>query len=289
LGIADIIATEGPQSAGELAQAVDADPDALYRVLRALAGVGVFTEGADGSFALTPLAESLRSDVPGSLRAFAIMMGGEGVWRSWGEVLHVVRTGEPAFDHVFGMPLFDYYAANPGAARVGAAGLSARSAAENPAVVAAYDFTAADSVMDVGGGEGSLLRAILGAHPQLRGVLFEMPHVVELARTALAGTPEIDRCDLVGGDFFTEIPGRSSLLLLKKGHPRLARRARRDDLAQLPGRAARRGSFAAGGERRPRGQRTVIRKVARSADAGLRRWAGTVCGRVPRPARHVGI
>jgi hypothetical protein len=216
LGIADIIATEGPQSAGELAQAVDADPDALYRVLRALAGVGVFTEGADGSFALTPLAESLRSDVPGSLRAFAIMMGGEGAWRSWGEVLHAVRTGEPAFDHVFGMPLFDYYAANPGAARVGAAGLSARSAAENPAVVAAYDFTAADSVMDVGGGEGSLLRAILGAHPQLRGVLFEMPHVVELARTALAGTPEIDRCDLVGGDFFTEIPRRSSLLLLKK-------------------------------------------------------------------------
>ena len=86
------------------------------------------------------------------------MMGGEGVWRSWGEVLHTVRTGEPAFDHVFGMPLFDYYAANPAAARVGAAGLSARSAGENAAIVAAYDFSAADCVMDVGGGEGSLLR-----------------------------------------------------------------------------------------------------------------------------------
>ena len=136
LGIADVIAIEGPRSPGDLAERVDADPDALFRVLRALASIGVFTERTDGTFALTPLAESLQSDVPGSLRAFAIMMGGEGVWRSWGEVLHTVRTGEPAFDHVFGMPLFDYYAANPAAARVGAAGLSARSGGENAAIVA---------------------------------------------------------------------------------------------------------------------------------------------------------
>ena len=182
----------------------------------ALAGLGVFTERADGTFALTPQAETLRSDVPGSLRAFAIMMGGEAVWRAWGEALHSVRTGQPAFDHVFGMPVFDYYAANPAAARVGAAGLSARSAAENAAVVAAFDFGTADRVMDVGGGEGSLLRTILAAHPQLRGVLVEMPHVVDLARAALAGTPEIDRCELVAGDFFTAVPRRGSLLLLKK-------------------------------------------------------------------------
>jgi hypothetical protein len=107
LGIADVIASEGPRSPRDLAERVDANPDALFRVLRALASIGVFTERADGRFALTPLAESLQSDVPGSLRAFAIMMGGEGVWRSWGEVLHTVRTGEPAFDHVFGMPVFD--------------------------------------------------------------------------------------------------------------------------------------------------------------------------------------
>ena len=289
LGIADVIATEGPRSPGDLAERVDADPDALYRVLRALAGVGVFTERADGTFALTPLAESLRSDVPGSLRAFAIMMGGEGVWRSWGEVLHTVRTGEPAFDHVFGMPVFDYYAANPAAARVGAAGLSARSAGENAAIVAAYDFSAADCVMDVGGGEGSLLRAILAAHPQLRGVLFEMPHVVDLARAALVGAPEIDRCELVAGDFFTAIPRRELAASPQEGHPRLDRRARSDDLAQLPGRAPRRGTVAAGGERRPPGQRALVRQVARSADAGLRRGARTDCGRVPRPARHLRI
>jgi hypothetical protein len=216
LAIADVIASEGPRSPGDLAERVDADPDALYRVLRALASVGVFTERADGTFALTPLAEPLRSDVSGSLRPFAIMMGAEGVWRSWGEVLHTVRTGEPAFDQVFGMPIFDYYAANPAAARMAAANLSARSARENAAVVAAYDFGAADRVMDVGGGEGSLLRAILAAHPRLRGVLFEMPHVVELARAALVGAPESDRCELVAGDFFTAIPMTDSLLVLKK-------------------------------------------------------------------------
>jgi hypothetical protein len=216
LGVVDLIAVDGPRSAGDLAERVGADPDALFRVLRALASIGMFTERTDGTFALTPIAESLRSDVPGSLRAFAIMMGGEGVWRSWGDVLHSVRTGGPAFDHVFGMPVFDYYAGNPAAARVGAAGLSARSAAENAAIVDAYDFGTTDSVMDVGGGEGSLLRAILAAQPRRRGVLFEMPPVVELARAALGSAPEADRCELVEGDFFTAIPGRSSLLLLKK-------------------------------------------------------------------------
>src|SRR5215218_11329450 len=178
--------------------------------------VGVFAERDDGAFTMTPLADCLRSDAPGSLRAFAIMMGGEGVWRSWGEVLHTVRTGEPAFEHVFGMPVFDYYAAHPAAARVGAAGLSARSAAENAAIVAAYDFSTADCVMDVSGGEGSLLRTILAAHPQLRGVLFELPHVVDLARAALVEAPETDRCELLAGDFFTAVPPRGSLLLLKK-------------------------------------------------------------------------
>jgi hypothetical protein len=94
LGVADVIAAEGPRSPGELAERLDADADALYRVLRALAAVGVFAERDDGAFTMTPLADCLRSDAPGSLRAFAIMMGGEGVWRSWGEVLHSVRTGE---------------------------------------------------------------------------------------------------------------------------------------------------------------------------------------------------
>lgn len=216
LGVADLIAAKGPRTAGDLAARVDADPDALYRVLRALAGVGVFTEGDDGAFALTPLAECLRSDVPHSLRAFAVLMGEQWVWRSWGEALHSVRTGEPAFDHVYGMPVFNYYTEHPEAGRVGAAGLSARSGGENAAILAAYDFAPVDTVTDVGGGEGSLLRTVLGAHPHLRGVLFEMPHVVDLARTAWTGASEVGRCEFVAGDFFAEAPPASPLLLLKK-------------------------------------------------------------------------
>ncbi len=207
LGVADVIAAEGPQQVGELAARVDANPDALHRVLRALAGVGVFSEDAAGAFSLTPLAASLRSDVPGSLRAFVIMMGEQWVWNSWREALHSVRTGEP---------LFDYYSAHPEVGRVGAAGLSARSAGENAAVLAAYDFGGVDSVTDVGGGEGSLLRTILGAYPQMRGVLFEMAHVLELAQVALADAPEEQRCELVVGDFFTESPPTTPLVLLKK-------------------------------------------------------------------------
>lgn len=216
LGIADVLAADGPRSPHELAERVDADPDALHRVLRALAGIGVFTEREDGAFALTDIAECLRSDVPGSQRAFAVMMGNPEVWQSWGHILHTVRTGEPSFDHLYGMPVFDYYATNAEAAAVGAAGLSSRSVVENDAIVAAYDFSTAGTIMDVGGGEGSLLRTVLRAHPGAHGRLFDMPHVVELARIAADGMPEVARLEFAPGNFFEEIPEGSSVILLKK-------------------------------------------------------------------------
>ena len=112
LGIADLV-KDGPKSAAELAAATGSHEQALYRILRALASVGIFSEGEDKSFSLTPLAEPLRSDVKGSMRAFAIMQGEQWIWRSWGEILHSVRTGQPAFLQIYGMPLFEYYAQNP--------------------------------------------------------------------------------------------------------------------------------------------------------------------------------
>jgi hypothetical protein len=176
----------------------------------------VFTELPDGTFDMTELAEPLRSDVPGSQRAFAVMMGNAEVWRSWGEILHSIRTGRPAFDHVFGMPVFDYYTRNPEAAAVGAAGLSSRSAVENEAVAGAHDFSTSEVVTDVGGGEGSLLRTVLRAHPSVRGRLVDLPHVVEFARKAAAGSAEADRLEFAPGDFFAGVPGGSSVILLKK-------------------------------------------------------------------------
>lgn len=214
LGIADLLA-EGPRPAEELAQLTGADPGALYRVLRALAAQEVFREEA-GGFALTPLAECLRRNVPGSLAPFAIMMGRAPVWRSWGEMEHSVRTGRPAFEHVFGAPLFDWYVDHPDDARAATAGLTSRSFAENRAVPAAYDFSGVTRVVDVGGGEGTLLRSLLEAHPALTGVLFEKPHVVEFARSAAAGTPESDRLELVAGDFFADVPPAGDVHILKK-------------------------------------------------------------------------
>jgi hypothetical protein len=213
LGVADVLGTEGAMAPEELADRVGADTDALHRLLRALAAREVFAEDDDGRFGLTPLAECLRSGTPGSVRDFAIMMGSPPVWRSWEEILHSVRTGEPAFDHVYGMPVFDWYARDPEAAAIGAAGLHSRSVAENDAVVAAVDVGDAASVLDVGGGRGSLLRTFLAAHPHLRGTLFDLPHVVGALETG----PEVaDQLSSAGGDFFDAVPGGHDVVVLKK-------------------------------------------------------------------------
>jgi hypothetical protein len=228
LGVPDALA-DGPLPLAELAARTGTRPDPLYRVLRALATVGVVSEEdggvsisveSDGTrttrFRLTDVGTYLRSDVSGSLGPFAVMMGSDWVWRSWGAMGHTLRTGETAFDSVFGSPVFDYYAHHPDAAEIGAAGLTSRSAAENGGILTAYDLGAARRIVDVGGGEGSLLRAALRAHPAMTGVLLEMPHVVELARRAIDGAPEADRAEFVAGDFFTEVPAGGDVYLLKK-------------------------------------------------------------------------
>jgi hypothetical protein len=215
LAIPDLLIS-GPQSPGSLAERTGAHPRALYRLLRALASVGIFTEENDGRFGLTPLAELLRSDAPDSLRPFAIMMGSEWAWRSWGEIMYSVRTEKPAFEQVYGSPLFEYYAKNPEAARIFSEGLTSRSRPENAAVVAAYDFSGARTVVDVAGGQGSLLAAILAANPNARGVLFDLPHVIAMARQTFEKTGVAERCELVSGDFFAAVPAGGDIYMLKK-------------------------------------------------------------------------
>lgn len=221
VGIADVLAT-GALSATAVADRTGTHPDAVSRLLRALAHAGVVAEdGTPGPdperrFGLTDVGRLLRSDVPGSLHPFAIMMGSDWVWRSWGAMAHTIRTGETAFEHLFGAPVFAYYAEHPEAARIGAAGLTGRSAAENEAIVDGWRFGTPRRVVDVGGGEGTLLRAVLRHLPEARGALLEMPHVVDLAREAMCGAAEADRLDLVAGDFFAEVPSGADLYLLKK-------------------------------------------------------------------------
>jgi hypothetical protein len=185
-------------------------------VLRALAGSGIFAEDEQGRFALTPLAEPLRSDVSMSLRAYAEMQGGPWVWQSMGAMEHALRTGEPAFRHLFGMSGFEAQAANPELGRLQVEGLASVGRAQDAAILAAYDFRDARTIVDVAGGQGALLRGILAAAPEARAVLLDVPHVIAMARPRFAEAGLADRAELVTGDFFAGVPTGGDLYILRK-------------------------------------------------------------------------
>jgi hypothetical protein len=214
LGVADHL-KDGPQPADALARAVGAHPGALHRLLRALASLGVFQQDAQNRFALTPLGETLRSDVPHSLRGFARMTGMPATWQAWGEVLHSVKTGQSAFEHVHGQNGFEYFAGHPDAAAIFDAAMTNFSAMVLPVVLASYDFAPFRLVVDVAGGRGHLLAAILAAHPSAQGILFDLPHVAEGARQLLAGAGLSERSQVVTGDFFQGLPAGGDVYLLK--------------------------------------------------------------------------
>jgi hypothetical protein len=214
LGIADLL-KDGPRSADDLAEATGTHALALYRILRALASVGIFAEETDGRFGLTPLAEHLRSDVPGSLRSWAILMGRPYLFTAWGHLLHSVKTGEPAFPEVYGMTAWEYRAAHPEESVIFDAAMTGLSLAEAEAVVRSYDFSGIGVLVDVGGGKGALLAAILVANPALRGILFDQPYVVAGAKDLLERAGVADRCEVVSGSFFEAVPGGADAYLLK--------------------------------------------------------------------------
>jgi hypothetical protein len=215
LGIADLLQA-GPMHYTALAAATKSDASMLYRVLRSLASLGVFAEDAQGLFRLTLRAEPLRTDAPGSLRAFAAMIGEPEHWRAWEGLLHGVKNGEPPFQHVFGAPFFDYLRHRPEAARRFDDAMTSRSAAENVAIVAAYDFSRADIIVDVGGGQGSLMASILKKHARPRGVLLDLLHVIEGRTGRLADSAFGHRCEAVPGDFFSAVTPRGDIYVLKK-------------------------------------------------------------------------
>ncbi|HEX9870421.1 MAG TPA: methyltransferase [Candidatus Tectomicrobia bacterium] len=214
LGLADHL-MHGPKTVEELAQAVGAHPGALYRLLRGIAGVGVFAEDAQGRFTLTPLAALLLTDNPQSWRAAAMLNGAPWIWQPWGDLLYSVKTGKPAFDRIFGMEFDAYLAQHQDAAEIFQAFMQVATAEEALAVAPIYDFSGMTSVVDVGGGRGALLGAILQANTHLRGVLFETPHVIASARPALEAQGVADRCQFVAGDFFETLPAGGDAYILK--------------------------------------------------------------------------
>jgi hypothetical protein len=211
LGIADLLA-EGPQTAEELAQQTKTHSGALYRVLRALATVGIFAEDEERRFLLTPLAESLRSDIPGSLRAFGIMLGAE-FYQSWGELLYSVQTGKPGFDKRFGMPFFQFMTEHSERHAIYDAAMMVHGVAETEPMLDAYDFSAFGTVIDVGGGQGRMLAAILNRHPAIEGILFDLPAVAERSEAIISELGLSERCRIVGGDFFSSVPAADAYVL----------------------------------------------------------------------------
>ena len=205
LRIADLLARE-PRSAEELATAAGVRPDPLRRVLRVLVAHGVFAEGADGQFEQNELSDLLREDAIGSLRPSVLLHGSKARWGLWPQMLHTLRTSETAFSKVHGMEVFDYLARHEEDARLFNSVMSQGSAALAAEIVAGYDFGRFQSIVDVGGGHGLLIASLLDAVPKARGVLFDLPEVIDGAHAALAARGLADRCALVGGSFFDSVP-----------------------------------------------------------------------------------
>jgi hypothetical protein len=213
LGIADFL-QDGSKSSDELATLTGVKAQPLYRLLRALASVGIFAEQEPGYFSLTPLAECLVSDVPGSMRALAIMCGTEH-YQAWGGIIHSLKTGESAFAHLSGMPLFEYLLQKPESARIFNQAMTSVSSIENSATITGYDFSGIHQLVDVGGGHGSLITSILQAYPKMRGILFELPPVIASAKDFITTTEVSEQCELVAGNFLEFVPSGGDAYILK--------------------------------------------------------------------------
>lgn len=213
LGVADATA-DTPTHVNELAKVTNSEPNALYRALRALASVGVFTETKPKHFALTPLARTLRSDHPGSMRDLARYVGLPQRQRSFGALAHTLRTGKPAFDHVHGQDWWSYFAAHPELATLFNNAMSSMAQLVNGATLDNYDLSDVDTLVDVGAGNGTLVANLLERYPRMRAVVFDLPRVVPDAASRLAEAGFADRARCVGGDFLRSVPTGGDVYVL---------------------------------------------------------------------------
>jgi len=204
IGVADLIETGQPQPVEHLARASKTHEPSLYRILRFLASHGLFRENEDRHFDHTPLSAALRTDAPGSYRAGAQLY--HFLFAGWDGLHHSVQTGEPGFNKVFGTPIFDYIQTRPELGPVFDAGMTSLNCYETDAMMEAYDFTGINVLADIGGGNGSLLSALLAHYPNMKGILFDLGHVTERAKERLKTAGLAERCNVIEGSFFESIP-----------------------------------------------------------------------------------
>jgi O-methyltransferase domain/Dimerisation domain len=212
LDVADQL-KDGPKSYEIVAQACGAHPTSLYRLLRALAAIGVFREGDNKEFSLTPLGLCLTSDAPRSTRNYARWIGTPGQWGSWGNLLQSIKSGESAVGLTYGTDAWTYRRDHPEEQAIFDSAMTGNSRSEAQAVLDAYDFSRFGCVVDVGGGQGVLLKTILLACPATRGILFDQPQVTASADQTLAELE--DRCQIVAGSFFDAVPENGDVYIMK--------------------------------------------------------------------------
>ncbi len=216
LKIADLL-RDGPRNIDDLARETEVDGEALYRVMRTLASVGFFKEKERRIFAHTRLSDCLRSDVPGSMLATAQYVGADWVYTAWAGVMESMKTGKTHHENVHGLSFFDWYDSIPEYRRIFDGAVTSMSAMAVPTITAAYDFSSVQTIVDVGGGEGGLLAAILRKNPHSRGVLFDLPQVIErAAQVGLLSSEDVhSRVTMIQGDFFKEVPAGYDAYVLK--------------------------------------------------------------------------
>ena len=214
IGVPDQL-TKGARRCGDIAREADVSEDGLYRLLRALASVGLFAETANRRFKLTPMGQLLRRDHPESVAGYAHFTAHDSTWRPWGRLGYSVKSGLPAFDGVFGVPIFEYLAKNPDVASVFDEAMTSISTVEAGVTCDAYDFKGVETLMDVAGGHGLLLATVLRRHKTMRGVLFDLPHVVPGATATFTRAGIMGRVRIESGDFFKELPSGADAVIMK--------------------------------------------------------------------------
>lgn len=214
LGLADLLAS-GPRTSDELAEVTDTHPLALYRLMRALSSAGILRERDHRRFELTPVGELLRSDVSGTHAPMAQLVGRPSYWQAWGDLLHAVRSGKTAFNHVHGADVWEYRANHAEEGEVFDRAMAAHTDRFAAAVAEVCDFDRFVNVVDVGGGDGTFLAKILTAHPRVHATLLDQPHVIARTAASFESLGLSSRCRAVGGDFFVSVPEDGDAYLMK--------------------------------------------------------------------------
>lgn len=212
LGIADVL-SDGPKTAAEIAVATGTHERSIYRILRALASTGVFSEIGEKTFQNTPLSEVIRADVPGSMQSMIAFLGEQWHFAVWGNMLYSAKTGEVAFEKTLGDPIFAWFAKHEAESELFNKAMTDMSSFAAPGIVQSYDFSGIKVLADIAGGHGFLLSQILKANPDLKGILFDLGHVIDGAGELLEGQGVADRVETATGDFFKEVPSADAYIM----------------------------------------------------------------------------